>query len=67
MTNLEYLVSCLTDQIDDGGSSFEAAVHYHIGCPHYNGETGLRCDDCDPCREICVPCKIEWLNKEFVD
>lgn len=65
MKNIEYLLSALSDQIDDGGASYESVVHYNISCPHYNGEEGLRCDDCAPCREICVPCKIEWLNAEI--
>lgn len=65
MTNLEYMIAALTDQIDDGGSCYEAAVHYNIACPHFLGEQNLPCDRHEPSREICVPCKVEWLNKEI--
>lgn len=65
MTNLEYLIAALTDKIDDGGSAYEAAVHYNIACPHFLCEQNLPCDRRAPSREICVPCKMEWLNKEI--
>ena len=64
MTNLENLISVLSGEVDDGGASFEAAVHYNIACPHYSGMDGLRCENREPCREICVECKMEWLETE---
>ena len=65
MTNLEYLLIALKDEIDDGGASFEAAVHYNIACPHYYGKKDLLCEDKKPCREICVECKMKWLEEEY--
>lgn len=64
MTNLQYLIACLTDQIDDGGASFEAAVHYHIACPHFLCDENLPCEDQEPSRKVCYPCKVAWLNAE---
>lgn len=67
MTNLEHLIAALTGQIDDGGSAYEAAVHYNIACPHFLGEQNLLCDGLAPSREICVKCKMEWLNTEVAE
>lgn len=64
MTNLEYLISVLCGEVDDGGASYEAVVHYNIACPHFLGERNLRCENRSPCREICVTCKMEWLEQE---
>lgn len=64
MTNLEYLISVLNGEVDDGGASFEAVVHYNINCPHFCGEEGLPCEGQQPRREICVPCKMAWLEHE---
>lgn len=66
-TNLDYIIAALTGEIDDGGTSFESVVHYNIDCPHVEGETDLPCDNpnVEPCRDICVPCKIEWLYGEY--
>ena len=66
-TNLDYIIAALTGEIDDGGASFESVVHYNIDCPHVEGETDLPCDspNVEPCRDICVPCKIEWLYGEY--
>jgi len=65
VTNLQFLIAALTGEIDDGGASFEAEVHYHIACPHFQGEENLPCEDHEPSREICVPCKMQWLEAEF--
>lgn len=64
-TNLDYIIAALTDQIDDGGASYEAVVHYHISCPHYEGEENLACDNEGISREVCVQCKMAWLGKEY--
>ena len=64
-TNLDYIVAALKNEIDDGGASFEAVVNYYISCPHYSGEVNLPCDDAEISRQICVPCKMEWLEKEY--
>lgn len=67
MTNLEYVISCLTDQVDDGGASYEACVHYHINCPYTDGDTRAHCwqKGLDyPNREHCTACKMEWLEDE---
>ncbi len=64
MTNLEHLIAALTDEIDDGGAAYEAAVHYNIACPHYFCVKNLPCEGRKQIREICVQCKMEWLDKE---
>jgi hypothetical protein len=64
MTNLEYLIACLRDEIDDGGASFEAAVHYNIACPHFSNKPNLPCDNAEISRELCVDCKMKWLESE---
>lgn len=64
-TNLEYIIAALSDEIDDGGASFEAVVHYNLSCPHFSDEKGLPCDYAEISRELCVQCKMDWLGKEY--
>lgn len=64
MTNREYLIAALTDQIDDGGASEEAAVYYNINCPYYDGDSRCHCSGKEINRETCVACKFEWLDSE---
>lgn len=72
MTNLEYMLACLTsikencDIMDDGGASEEACVYYNINCPYYTDDKRAKCyDNIDfITREMCVRCKYEWLNQE---
>ena len=67
MTNREYIVKCLNDEVDDGGSSYEATVHYSIACPYNVGDKRAHCYDKGldyPNREHCVACKYEWLENE---
>lgn len=62
MTNREYLIAALTDQIDDGGVSEEAAIYYNIACPYYDGDPRCHCNKAEINRETCVVCKLEWLQ-----
>lgn len=67
MTNKEYIIACLNDEIDDGGASFESMVHYNINCPYHIFDKKAHCmnKSCNyPSRKHCVPCKIEWLESE---
>lgn len=66
MTNQEYLIAALRGEIDDGGSSWEAAVHYNIACPYNVGDERALCESrCSRiCRETCVKCKAQWLDEE---
>ena len=67
MTNLEYIISALKDEIDDGGASYESVVFYNLACP-YRSRDKCRCDDIDTYPlpwEICFECKNEWLQKEY--
>lgn len=67
MTNLEYMIASLTDQIDDGGASYEATVHYNVKCPYSLGDKRAPCygkESYYQSRENCFSCKHEWLNKE---
>ncbi len=80
MTNQEMLIAALTDQIDDGGASWEAWIHYYINCPYFSGDRRCHCypdefrngtvdkvayeDRKETTRELCVGCKAEWLESE---
>lgn len=80
MTNQEYIIAALTDQIDDGGATWEACVHYNINCPYFEGDRRCHCypeeyrdgtvdrvafkDKKEATRELCVECKAEWLESE---
>lgn len=80
MTNKEMLIAVLNGEIDDGGASWEAWVHYHINCPYRNGDRRCHCypdayrngeadtvrfkDEKEATRELCVGCKGEWLESE---
>ena len=62
MTNLEYMIASLTNQIDDGGASYEATVHYNVNCPYFEGDERAHCYNKGldyPSRENCFPCKRE--------
>lgn len=80
MTNQEYIIAVLTDQIDDCGESREACVYYHISCPYHLGDRRCMCysdeyregkiqgdmlkDRKEITRELCVECKEKWLESE---
>lgn len=80
MTNQEMLIAALNGEIDDGGASWEAWMHYHINCPYFGGDRRCRCypedyrqgkadgvkfkDAAEPERDMCVRCKAEWLESE---
>ena len=53
--------------IDDGGSSEEAMIHYHINCPYSNDKDCKLKEDEEPNRDTCVRCKWEWLDKEVLE
>jgi hypothetical protein len=69
MTNKEYIVKLLSEEdfIDDGGTSYEALVHYNINCPYTCGDVRAHCHN-KPLdytnRKVCVACKMEWLESE---
>lgn len=68
MTNLEYIVSALKDEIDDGGASYESVVNYNIECPYYGNDPRGHCHEVDVYPipvDMCVGCKDEWLHKEY--
>ena len=67
MTNREYMVAVLTDQVDDGGASYEAVLHYDIKCPYFEGDQRAHCDGKDDSfinRDNCYYCKHEWMESE---
>ena len=80
MTNREYLINLLMDDleeqgivfsrisIDDGGASAESMVRYHISCPYYDGDPRCRCNSIivgdSIPEELCSECKYEWLDSE---
>lgn len=65
MTNKQYLIDALNDEIDDGGAARESIVNYHIKCPYFAGDKRALCrgNTC-PSRELCVECKEKWLESE---
>lgn len=80
MTNQEFLIAALQDDIDDGGASQEACIYYNIGYPYFDDDRKRHCypvyyrmgktgkvrykEFLDPSREMCVRCKAEWLESE---
>ena len=65
-TNWEYIKAAIDGDIDDGGASEEAAIFYHITCPHYAGDPTAKCRNIDkPTRQMCVECKGDWLEAEY--
>lgn len=80
MTNQEYLIAALNDEFDDGGASWEACIHYNIECPYFEGDRRCHCypdeyrngtwdnvkfkDTKELTRDLCVECKVEWLESE---
>lgn len=67
MTNRELLIATLTDtlDIDDGGATEEAIIHYHIACPYFDGDPRCKCLNKDISRDLCVECKSEWLDSDI--
>lgn len=79
MKNINLLINILMDimefegleferiNIDDGGATEEAEVHYHIKCPYFVGDERALCHGCklsDVGRYLCVKCKFQWLLDE---
>lgn len=79
ITNAEYMINLLLDllnnngikvhffDIDDGGASMEAMIHYNIECPYHVGDKRAKCTKmkiCGPTREQCLECKYDWLKNE---
>ena len=70
MTNRELLVAVLTQDEsklpDDAGATEERVIHYHIACPYYYCSNLALCNDgSKPTRELCVECKLNWLDQEI--
>ncbi len=69
-TNKDYLIAVLTDNIDDGGASYESVAEYDIACPYY-GNSDCYNDhfgneyDTKEYKEGCVKCKLAWLEREY--
>ena len=67
-TNKDYLIAILTDNIDDGGASYESMAEMYIDCPYlrsadcYNDHFGHQYGSVDY-REGCVRCKLAWLQR----
>ena len=77
MKNINILTNILMDimesegleferiNIDDGGATEEAEVHYHIDCPNTGRDERALCVQGNKyCRDVCVECKIQWLLDE---
>lgn len=58
------IVQALNDEIDDGGASWEAVVHYHIACPYMAGDKRGLCENFEISRDTCVECKAMWLQSQ---
>lgn len=68
MTNREFMAKVLSDEnLDpfDNGADGEALVFYNIKCPYYLGDKRAHCNGkVSINRELCVACKMEWLEME---
>ena len=68
MTNREYMLELLEDAaaVDDGGSSYECLLTYHVACPYITGDERASCYHNDDAinRDTCYECKEKWLNSE---
>lgn len=70
-TNKDYLIAVLTDSIDDGGASYEAAAENGtINCPYISYRDCLNVHennryDGREYTEGCVRCKLAWLDREY--
>jgi hypothetical protein len=69
MTNQEYLIMCLNNEIDDDGASYESEIFYHIACPYFDGDKRCWCSkekakNLMEKRKQCFGCKAEWLEQE---
>lgn len=65
MTNQEYLIMCLNNEIDDDGASWESEIAYHIACPYSTTNAkGWCADGREITKEVCTGCKAEWLENE---
>lgn len=79
MKNINLLINILMDimefeglefekiNIDDGGATEEAEVHYHINCPYFGRDERALCHGCklsDVGRDLCIKCKFQWLLDE---
>ena len=50
----------------DNGADGESVIYYNISCPYFRGDERARCKDQIMImnRELCVECKMDWLNAE---
>lgn len=44
MTNMEYMIIALNDEVNDGGATQEAVIHYNIACPYILGDQRALCE-----------------------
>lgn len=69
-TNKDWPITALTDNIDDGGASFDSMAEYNFDCPY------MRTSDCynehfgnvygtKEYKEGCVKCKTAWLERAY--
>lgn len=69
-TNKDYIILGLTDEIDDGGSSYVSIAEYQIACP-YNSMSDCLNDhegnkyDTKEYKDGCRRCKLAWLDREY--
>lgn len=69
-TNKDYIIAALTDDIDDGGSSYVSVAEYQIDCPYtwYKDCLNHIKDtefDTKEYKQNCVKCKLAWLEREY--
>ena len=69
-TNKDYVIAGLTEDIDDGGASYESIARYKINCPYFGDNNCLNDHegneyDTKEYKDGCVRCKLAWLNREY--
>ena len=66
LNNRDYVILALTDEIDDGGASYESVV----ACPYIwdsdclNEREGNKYGTKEY-RKACIRCKMAWLEREY--
>ena len=69
-TNKDYLIAVLSDNIDDGGSSYASVAEYNIECPYLGMEDCLNEHNeyeygTEEYKGGCIRCKLRWLDREY--
>ena len=70
VTNKDYIITALAEDIDDGGSGYVSVAEYQINCPYvWNSDCLNHVKnveyDSKEYKKNCVKCKLAWLEREY--